>query len=604
MRTESSDEIQPAFWQHGRMQNRPAARSGSKKSGIAFLGLVFVSFTAACATGKREPRYAIHADAETRAITEATGSRWVVSTQGRAATDAVDRVFRSGGNIVDAAIAASFVIGVERPQSTGIGGGGFMLYREAKTGKIHAVDFRERAPAKANERIFLDVNGEVIPDKSLLGIHAAGVPGLVKGLSEIHRRFGRVKWGGLVRPAIELAERGVVVYPYLANALREEGEDIAKFPEAKAIFLKPDGNPYVEGEAIRQPALAETLRGISERGSDAFYRGKIARSIAKATEGWISERDLRNYRVRWLEPVRSSFRNYEIVSMPPPSSGGTHLIQILNLLEKEPLADLGFQSPASLHLLASAMQRAYVDRARYMGDPDWVKVPVKTLTSKAYAERIRATIDPARAVSADAIGSGMEVLPEHSETTHFSIMDREGNVVVSTQTINGWFGSKLIPAGTGILLNNEMDDFSAKPGASNLFGAIGSKANSVQPGKTPLSSMSPTIVLEGGKPRLALGAPGGTRIITCVAQTILNALVYGLPLYESVNALRIHEQWKPDVLNVEEPGFPSATEADLAGRGWKIERKSAGCAVMAVAREGEILRGVSEPRDHGKAFAR
>jgi gamma-glutamyltranspeptidase/glutathione hydrolase len=253
------------------------------------------------------------------------------------------------------------------------------------------------------------------------------------------------------------------------------------------------------------------------------------------------------------------------------------------------------------------MQRAYVDRARYMGDPDWVKIPLKKLISKSYAAKTRAMIDPVHAMSAEAVARQMPILPvppEHTETTHFSIMDKEGNVVVSTQTINGWFGSKLMPSGTGILLNNEMDDFSAKPGASNLFGAIGSKANSVQPGKTPLSSMSPTIVLEGGKPRLALGAPGGTRIITCVAQTILNALVYHLPLYESVNALRIHQQWRPDVLNIEAPGFGEATERDLKARGWKIVKGSADCAVMAVAREGDLLRGVSEPRDNGKAFAR
>ncbi|MBS1963508.1 MAG: gamma-glutamyltransferase [Bdellovibrionales bacterium] len=580
-----------------------------KKSGIVWVLLASVSVIGCSGKDRKPenevgPRFAVRADAETRAITEATGSEWVVSTQGRTATDAVDRTYTEGGNIIDAAIAASFAIGVERPQSTGIGGGGFMLYREAKTGKIYAIDFRERAPAKAYEKIYLDSKGEVIPDKSLVGIHAAGVPGLVKGLAEIHRKFGRIEWKTLLEPAIGLAENGVAVYPYLANALVEEREDLAKFPETKAIFLKKDGTPYREREVIAQTKLAQSLREIAAKGADGFYRGRIAHAIVRSTKGWISARDLANYKVRWLAPVRSTFHDYEVVSMPPPSSGGTHLIQILNLLEKEPLEKLGFQSPASLHLIASAMQRAYVDRARYMGDPDFVKIPLRTLTSKKYADQIRATIDPTRATPADALASAMPVLPEHSETTHFSIMDAEGNVVVSTQTINGWFGSKLVADGTGILLNNEMDDFSAKPGASNLFGAIGSKANSVQPGKTPLSSMSPTIVLEHGKPRLALGAPGGTRIITCVAQTILNALVYRLPLYDAVNALRIHEQWKPDVLNLEAPGFGEATEADLAARGWKLEKKGAGCAVMAVAREGNVLRGVSEPRDHGKAFAR
>jgi gamma-glutamyltranspeptidase/glutathione hydrolase len=248
------------------------------------------------------------------------------------------------------------------------------------------------------------------------------------------------------------------------------------------------------------------------------------------------------------------------------------------------------------------MQSAFLDRARYMGDPEFVHVPVSTLTSKKYAEETRRRFDASRTGTADDLAAQTEILPEHSETTHFSIMDREGNVVVSTQTINGWFGSGLVAGNTGIVLNNEMDDFAAKPGASNLFGAIGSKANSVQPGKTPLSSMSPTIVLENGLPRLAVGAPGGTRIITCVAQTILNTLVYGLPLYDSVAALRIHQQWKPDVLNIEAPGLGHATETELARRGWKIEKGKAACAVMAVAREGELLRGVSEPRDYGKAL--
>ncbi len=583
----------------------------NEKSGIVFAFAVLVASVVGCAGGapKTEssglaPRYAVQADAGTRGITEATGKNWVVSTQGRTATDAVDRVFSAGGNIIDAAIAASFAIGVERPQSTGIGGGGFMLYRQAKTGRIYAIDFRERAPSKAKESLFLDEKGEVILNKSLTGIHAAGVPGLVKGLAAIHRRFGHAKWKDLVQPAIELAEGGVTVYPYLANALEDEKENLHKFLDTRLIYLKADGTPYLEGEKILQTALGHSLREIAVSGEKAFYRGRIAKAIQASTDGWISENDLRNYRVRWLKPVRSKFLNYEIVSMPPPSSGGTHLIQILNILEKEPLATLGFQSAASLHLIASAMQRAYVDRARYMGDPGWVHVPVKTLTSKAYAEKLHATIDPAKATPAAQLSDQMPLLPEHTETTHFSIMDKEGNVVVSTQTINGWFGSKLVATGTGILLNNEMDDFSAKPGASNLFGAIGSKANSVQPGKTPLSSMSPTIVLENGEPRLALGAPGGTRIITCVAQTILNVLVYHLPLYDAVNAIRIHEQWKPDVLNVEAPGLDPVVEAELTAKGWKLEKKAAGCAVMAVTREGDDLHGVSEPRDHGKALAR
>lgn len=534
---------------------------------------------------------------------EAQGKKWVVSTQGRAATDAVNEVFSAGGNIIDAALAASFTISVERPQSTGLGGGGFMLYREAKTKKIYAIDFRERAPKAAHEKIFLDKKGEVIPKKSLMGIHAAGVPGLVRGLTEIHKKFGKLDLKQIVKPAVALARGGVEVYPYLEIALKDKIQELGTFPSTRSIFLKSDGKPYRLGEKIIQNDLADSLEKIASTAGDDFYTGTISQKIVRSAKGWITSQDLAGYRVKWREPVRSPFKEYEIVSMPPPSSGGVHLIEILNYIENDPLKKMGFQSAESIHLIASGMQAAFVDRARYMGDPDWVKVPVKQLTSKEHALELRKNFDPTKAKSADDIDAKLDVLPEHSETTHFSIMDAEGNVVVSTQTINGWFGSAMVVPGTGILLNNEMDDFSAKPGASNLFGAIGSKANAVQPGKTPLSSMSPTIVLEKGEPRLAVGSPGGTRIITCVAQTIINHLVYGLPLYDSVSALRIHQQWKPDVLNIESPGLTSATEEKLTRMGWVIKKGKADCAVMVVGNEAGTLHGVSETRDAGKALA-
>jgi gamma-glutamyltranspeptidase/glutathione hydrolase len=552
----------------------------------------------------RKPVLALEQSPESRGISEGFGKEWIASTQGRVATDAVDRVYREGGNIIDAAVAASFAISVERPHSTGLGGGGFLLYREAKTGKIYAADFRERAPKRAHEKMYLDYKEEIIPNRSLVGVRAAGVPGLVRGLAEIHRRFGKAKWEKLLAPAIELAEQGLEVYPDLADALEGEKATLALFKTTRKIFLKTDGAPYRLGEVIVQKDLARTLRTIARTKDREFYAGSIAREILGATRGWIDANDLRRYRVKWREPVRAKFHAYEVVSMPPPSSGGTHLIEILNLLETYPLADWGVHSPDAIHFSALAMQQAFLDRARYMGDPEFTKVPVKTLISKEYAAEVRRAFRATSVDPAETLVNERPVLPEHSETTHFSIMDREGNVVVSTQTINGWFGSGLVAGKTGIVLNNEMDDFSAKPGASNLFGAIGSKANSVQAGKTPLSSMSPTIVLENGSPRLAVGAPGGTRIITCVAQTILNALVYDLPLYESVASVRIHQQWKPDVLRIEAPGVARTTEEELARRGWKIEKGKPGCAVMVVAREGDVLHGVSEPRDHGKAMGR
>lgn len=567
-------------------------------------GLVLLLSFIATSCASSGPRYSVDLSPEAKAIHEAWGKDWVVSTQGRAATDAVDEIYRAGGNIIDAAIAASFTISVERPQSTGLGGGGFMLYREAKSGKVYAIDFRERAPAAANEKMFLDEKGEPIPEKSLVGIYAAATPGLVRGLMEIHRKFGKIGLNKIVTPAVELATEGVEVYPHLETALKDKAGKLKQYESTRAIFFKADGSSYRLGEKIVQKDLARSLTKIAETAGRDFYQGSIARRIEEATKGWITRADLAGYRVKWRTPLRSTFHDYEVISMPPPSSGGVHVIEILNYLEREPLKALGFQSAESVHRIASAMQSAFVDRARYMGDPDYVHVPVATLLSKAHATELRRFFNPAKALSADAIGGDLPVLPEHSETTHFSIMDREGNVVVSTQTINGWFGSAIVVPGTGILLNNEMDDFSAKPGASNLYGAIGSSANSVQPGKTPLSSMSPTLILEKGQPRMALGAPGGTRIINCVAQTILNHLVYGLPLYESVNAVRIHQQWKPDVLTIESAGLPPATEKELARMGWVVKKGKVECAVMAVTVEAGRLHGVSEMRDAGKAFAR
>lgn len=574
--------------------------------GLSIFAFLFAACSSSSHSGRTGPVIAVHQSAEARKISEATGSHWIVSTQGRAATQAVDEIFSKGGNIIDAAVAASFAISVERPQSTGIGGGGFLLYREAKTGKIYAIDFRERAPRKATERMFLDQDGEVIPKKSVTGLYSGGVPGIVKGMSEIHAKFGKLGFAETVQPAIRLAEDGFEVYPYLQNAMKEEREVLKTFPSSAAIFLK-NGEPYALGDRLVQKDLANTLRLVAHTKGKDFYEGETARKIVRGNEklgGWITAKDLRDYRVKWRSAVTGTFNGYEIASMPPPSSGGTHVIEILNIVEGLRLREDGVHSALAVHKTASAMQMAFVDRARYMGDPDFVKVPVGRLTSKEYANELRANIRPTQAYTAEAISEKIKILPESTETTHFSIMDREGNVVVSTQTINGWFGSGWVIPGTGIVLNNEMDDFSAKPGAQNIFGAVGSTANSVQPNKTPLSSMSPTIVMKDGIPILAVGAPGGTRIINCVAQTILNYLEYGLPLYESLASVRFHHQWRPDELTIEPPGIGAKNRQALEKMGYKIKDAKVGCAVMAVAREGSTLRGVSDPRDFGQALGR
>ncbi len=558
------------------------------------LRILCLFLVSGCSSPSTEPR---HQDGH-----EAWGQEWIVSTQGRATTDAVSEIYHSGGNIIDAAIATSFAISVERPHSTGLGGGGFMIYREAKTGKTYAIDFRERAPHASKEDMYLDSKGSVIPKKSLLGIYSSGVPGLVKGLIEIHKRFGKLDLNKITEPAVKLARNGLVVYPALAKALSEKAKDLSQFNSTKAVFLKNNDDPYREGEILIQSDLADTIEKIAKTKGKTFYTGEIALKIEKETNGWINKFDLKNYQVKWREPLRAQIKNFEVITMPPPSSGGIHLIEILNMLENEPLKQQGFQSAESTHRIASAMQRAFLDRARYLGDPDYIKVPVKTLISKEHARSLWSSFSPVSALKAEELENTTEVIPEHSETTHFSIMDRYGNVVVSTQTINGWFGSGMVVPGAGFLLNNEMDDFSSKPGSSNLFGAVGSKANAVHSGKTPLSSMSPTIVLENGKPRMALGAPGGTRIITCVAQLFLNHFIYGIPLYESIKALRIHQQWKPDVLSIESPGFKPEVEDRLKKMGWNIKKEGAGCALMAVTAENGRLHGVSETRDAGKAY--
>ncbi|MBL7663831.1 MAG: gamma-glutamyltransferase [Bacteriovoracaceae bacterium] len=544
-----------------------------------------------------------------RARSEAThGTKWVISTQGQAATQAAHQVLLDGGNIIDAAVAASFTISVERPHSTGLGGGGFLIYREAKTKKITVFDFRERAPRRAHARMYLNNKDEVIEDLSVTGHLSVAVPGLVKGLEHIHQRLGKKPWKDLFSHAIKLADEGLVVYPALAEASNDKKAELAKFTESKKIFLKENGEAYQLGEKLFQKDLARTLARIAQNKSAEFYQGETAKAIIQTLNEqkvWMDAQDLKNYQVKERQPLLSTYKGYEIISMPPPSSGGTHVIEMLNMLEQTPLSKWGPNSPESIHAVATAMQLAFLDRARYMGDPDFTKIPLQKLTSKAYAQDLFKKYFKRQTWKADELSKDIPVLPESTDTTHLSIMDAEGNVVVSTQTINGWFGSSVVAQGTGIVLNNEMDDFSAKPGSANIFGAIGSVANQIVPGKTPLSSMTPTIVLKDGQPILAVGAPGGTQIITCVLQTIINTLDFNLPLYKAITLGRIHHQWKPDELRLEGELFSETLKKELVAKGYKLQEKISACDVMAVARlkNGEFV-GVSEPRDHGQALVK
>lgn len=546
---------------------------------------------------------------EGREVSEARGSHYVVSTQGQASTQAAREMLDLGGNVIDAAVAASFAISVERPQSTGLGGGGFLLFHDAKKKKTYAVDFRERAPAGAREKMFQGPDGEVVPKSTTQGIQAVAVPGLIAGLWEIQAKWGKLPWKKVIEPAIRLAENGFEVYPHLAEKLAEEREHLASIPATRAVFFREDGAPLTEGDVLKQPDLAKTLKEIAEKGRKAFYQGRIARAIESESRrlgGLLGSEDLRSYRVHWRKPVRGKYKGLDVISMPPPSSGGTHLIQILNILEFDSLKELGMLTTQSIHRTASAMQLAFADRAEHMGDPDFVPVPVEGLISKKYARTLRSSIDPARARPSDEISAGKPPRAESTETTHFSIMDAEGNAVASTQTINGYFGSGVVVPGTGIVLNNTMDDFSAKPGASNLFGSVGGNANAIAPHKTPLSSMTPTLVLRKGVPVMAVGAPGGTRIIGCVAQTFLNYFEYRLPLYESVGLVRFHHQWKPDELKFDAPGPGDEVVEELKrlGHSVKLGFDAVPCRVMAVVREGASLIGVSDPRDAGSSAAR
>lgn len=574
-----------------------------------FTALVFISFISLSCQTKPAASLYTRASKERadKQSAEAFGKKMAVATQGRFASDAAVEIFDLGGNIIDAVVAASFTVSVERPQSTGIGGGGFMLFHEAKTGQTFAIDFRERAPMAATEDMYLSREGRADSERSQNGIYSVAVPGLVAGLLEVHKRFGSLPLKTIMQPAIRLAETGFPVYEELNRALTYRAKELAKDPSAKKIFLLPDGAAPPVGFTLKQPDLARSLKLIAQKGKDGFYKGPVATSIvklSKKSKGLLTASDLTDYTVKWREPIRGAFRGHEIYSMPPPSSGGLHVIQFLNFLENDHLAKAGIHSTRSIHLAASALQSSFADRATYLGDPDFVKVPAKGLVAPAYIQERRAEVSDSRARKAAEVRAGNPLPYEPSETTHISIMDQAGNAVSTTQTINGWMGSGLVAPGTGILLNNEMDDFSAKEGASNLFGAIGGKPNAVAPKKTPLSSMSPTIIMKDQKPVFVVGAPGGTRIISCVAQTILNYFEFKMPLYDAISAVRYHHQWQPDVLTIDPPGPAPEVLKNLQDMGYEVKVQPVGCTVMAVAKEGEMFHGVADPRDIGTSLAR
>ncbi len=529
----------------------------------------------------------------------------MVSTQEASATRIGVEVLEDGGNAVDAAVAVGFALAVTLPRAGNLGGGGFMMIHDADGGKTHALDYREMAPAAATRDMFLDENGNVDKKKSRFSRHAAGVPGTVAGLVLALDRFGTMSLERVIAPAIRLAEEGIEVSPDLAQSLEAREERLRSNPAAARIFFRPDGTPYREGDRLVQSDLAWSLRQIAAEGAQAFYRGAIAERIVKDMQnnnGPITAEDLADYRPALRAPVEGSYRGFEIRSMPPPSSGGVHLVQILNILEGFPIGFLGHNSADTVHVMAEAMKLAYADRSMHLGDPDFWNVPMAGLTSKRYAEHLRRGILLDRARPSHTIAAGNPLPYESSETTHFSVMDRAGNAVSNTYTINFSYGSGIVAEGTGILLNNEMDDFSAKPGVPNAYGLIGGEANSVAPKKRPLSSMTPTIVLKDGRPFLATGSPGGSRIITTTLQLILNVIDHDMNIAAATAAPRVHHQWLPDELRVES-GLSVDTLDLLRARGHEIGEKNAMGSTQSVVRIDQGFLGAADPRRPGALAA-
>ncbi|ELM7275948.1 gamma-glutamyltransferase [Salmonella enterica] len=521
----------------------------------------------------------------------------VASVDAMATQVGVD-ILKQGGNAVDAAVAVGYALAVTHPQAGNLGGGGFMLLR-TKDGATTAIDFREMAPANATRDMFLDEQGNLDSKKSLTSALASGTPGTVAGFSLALEKYGSLPLNKVVRPAIKLAQEGFIVNDALADDLKTYGSEvIPQHENSKAIFWK-DGEPLKKGDKLVQQNLAKSLTMIAENGPDAFYKGEIARQIAQQMQqggGLITTDDLAAYQAVERTPVSGEYRGYQIFSMPPPSSGGVHIVQILNILENFDMKKYGFGSADAMQIMAEAEKYAYADRSEYLGDPDFVNVPWQALTSKAYAKSIAGQIDINKAKPSSEIRLGKLAPYESDQTTHFSVVDKDGNAVSVTYTLNTTFGTGIVAGNTGILLNNQMDDFSAKPGVPNVYGLVGGEANAVGPKKRPLSSMSPTIVVKDGKTWLVTGSPGGSRIITTVLQMVVNTIDFGMNVAEATNAPRFHHQWLPDELRVEK-GFSPDTLKLLEQKGQKVALKEAMGSTQSimVGADGELY-GASDPR--------
>lgn len=516
------------------------------------------------------------------------------------AADTAERIFKEGGNAVDASVAIAFSLAVTYPEAGNIGGGGFMtLYMN---GKPYFLDYRERAPLAATRTMYLDEKGDVIPGKSLYGVDAVGVPGTVAGMWEAHKRFGKLPWKQVLAPAIEYARSGFVVDEQLQKRREAAQKDFA----GKTNFDKYFGN-LKEGETFKQPELADALTRIANQGPKGFYEGKTADLIATLMQkdhGLMTKRDLREYKAVWRQPVEAKWNGYDVITAPPPSSGGVGLVQLLKM--KAMLApqfkDVPLNSAQYIHLIAEIEKRVFADRAQYLGDPDFYKVPVAQLTDDAYLAKRAAEVDPDKPSDTKSVQPGLGTsMPEKAETTHFSVVDKWGNAVSNTYTINGYFGSGVVVPGAGIVLNDEMDDFSSKPGVPNMFGVVGSDANAIAPKKRPLSSMSPTILTKDGKVALAVGTPGGSRIFTMTFQVITNLYDFRMPLPDAVAAMRFHHQLLPPNTIFWEPTHPITGDLAkaLEAKGYVLKGQDISGDIQAIRVEGETPEAVSDPRGRG-----
>lgn len=525
----------------------------------------------------------------------------MVSSQRMLASQIGADILAKGGNAVDAAVATGIALAVTLPRAGNLGGGGFMLVHIAEGNKTVAIDYREMAPKLAHRDMFLDDDGNVDNQKARFSHLSSGVPGTVAGLAHALEQYGTMSWAEVLKPTIKLASEGIKVSYDLAENLKSRQAWLTKNEATSEAYYKTGGKPYEPGEYLIQPDLAETLKRLAKFGPSEFYQGKTAELIAKDMKkhgGLITKQDLANYKVAEREVISTNYRGYDVVSMPPTSSGGIHIAQMLNILEHFPVQEKGFGSAYNLHLLSEVMKLAYADRSEYLGDPDFFNVPEKGLTSKAYAKELLSKISLTQATPSSKIKPGNPAPYESPDTTHFSVMDKYGNAVSNTYTLNFSYGSGIVIPGTGILMNNEMDDFSSKPGVPNGFGLIGGEANAIKAFKRPLSSMTPTMIFKDGKPFVVVGSPGGSRIITTVLQVLINIMDHDMNIAQAVNAPRVHHQWLPDRFELE-PGFSPDTIQLLKGLGQNIKEAKTMGSVQTIMYKNNYFYGASDPRRPG-----